>query len=111
MIYLLQFQFQFRFPFKSQSLLNQLLKHFERLPRERENALPTLSQRILLETVTRLRLIDPRELNTLSGGWHDSETATVISATKRDLPRLSDAIAVSYFAHSAISRTEQGVPP
>ena len=91
--------------------LNQLLKHFERLPRERENALPTLSQRILLETVTRLRLIDPRELNTLSGGWHDSETATVISATKRDLPRLSDAIAVSYFAHSAISRTEQGVPP
>jgi hypothetical protein len=65
----------------------------------------------LLESLTRLRLLDPRELNTLSGGWHDSETGTVISATLRDLPRLSDAIAVSYFAHSAISRADQGGSP
>lgn len=90
--------------------LNQLMKHFDRLPQERESALPTMGQRVLIESISRLRLLDPRELNTLAGGWHDSQTAEVVTATKRDLPRLSDAIAVSYFAHSAISRTEQGVP-
>jgi len=88
--------------------LNQLVKHCDRLPQERESALPSAGQRVLIESLARLRLLDPRELNTLSGGWHDSETGTVISATLRDLPRLSDAIAVSYFAHSAISRADQG---
>jgi len=88
--------------------LAQLEKHFARLPQERDSALPTAGERVLIEGLTRLRLLDPRELNTLSGGWHDSEAGTVISATLRDLPRLSDAIAVSYFAHSAISRTDHG---
>ncbi|MEQ2008638.1 MAG: circularly permuted type 2 ATP-grasp protein, partial [Limisphaerales bacterium] len=88
--------------------LNQLEKHVDRLPHERESALPSAGQRVLIESVARLRLLDARELNTLSGGWHDSETGTVVSSTLRDLPRLSDAIAVSYFAHSAISRADQG---
>jgi len=35
----------------------------------------------------------------------------VIAETLRDLPRLSDAIAVSYFAHSEISRTGGGLQP
>ncbi len=87
--------------------LAQLEKHFARLPHERENALPSPGQRVLIESVARLRLLDPRELTALEGGWHDSETGTVIRATLADLPRLSDAIAVGYFAHSAISRTEQ----
>jgi len=91
--------------------LNQLVKHCDRLPQERESALPSAGQRVLIESLARLRLLDPRELNTLAGGWHDSETGTVVSATLRDLPRLSDAIAVSYFAHSAISRADQGGPP
>lgn len=90
---------------------NQLVKHFERLPQEHESALLSPGQRVLLESITRLRLLDPRELNTLDGGWHDSETGSVITATLRDLPRLSDSIAVSYFAHSAISRAEQGGSP
>jgi uncharacterized circularly permuted ATP-grasp superfamily protein/uncharacterized alpha-E superfamily protein len=83
---------------------NQLVKHFERLPRERENALPSDGQRVLIECVARLRLLDPRPLNGLSGDWHESEVGRVIQRTLHDLPRLSDAIAVSYFAHSAISR-------
>ena len=91
--------------------LNQLVKHVDRLPQERESALPSAGQRVLIESVGRLRLLDPRELNTLDGGWHDSETGTVVSATLRDLPRLSDAIAVSYFAHSTISRADQGGSP
>ncbi len=90
---------------------NQLVKHFERLPQERESALLSAGQRVLLQSITRLRLLDPRELNMLEGDWHDSETGRVITATLRDLPRLSDSIAVSYFAHSAISRAEQGGSP
>jgi hypothetical protein len=54
--------------------LNQLVKHFERLPGERESALPSPGQRILLECLTSLRLLDPRELNQLKGGWQESET-------------------------------------
>src|ERR1051326_4471695 len=42
--------------------LSQLVKHFDRLPRERESALPSPSQRILLESLTRLRLTDPHTL-------------------------------------------------
>lgn len=90
---------------------NQLVKHFDRMPQEHESALPSPGQRVLIESLARLRLLDPRELNTLEGGWHESETGIVVSATLRDLPRLSDAISVSYFAHSAISRTDQGGPP
>ncbi len=88
---------------------NQLVKHFERLPRERESALPSPGQRILLEAVTRLRLLDPRTLVGLNGAWHESEVGRVIQQTLRELPRLSDAIAVSYFAHSAISRAGGGL--
>ncbi|MFM7101973.1 MAG: circularly permuted type 2 ATP-grasp protein, partial [Verrucomicrobiota bacterium] len=83
---------------------NQLGKHFDRLPRERENALPSPGRKILLEASTRLRLVDPRGLNTLGGDWQASEVGRVVDELRQALPRLSDAIAVSYFAHSAISR-------
>jgi uncharacterized alpha-E superfamily protein len=88
--------------------LNQLVKHFDRLPQEQRSALPTAGQRILIECVTRLRLLDPRELSSLNANWHESETGRVIEKTLIDLPRLSDEIAVSYFAHSAISRAGGG---
>jgi len=84
---------------------NQLVKHFERLPREREHALPSAGQRVLIECVSRLRLLDPRPINRLRSRWHESDVGRVLSETLRDLPRLSDAIAVSYFAHSTISRS------
>ncbi len=86
----------------------QLTKHFDRMPRERESALPSDSQRVLIECLARLRLLDPRELCGRSSNWHGGEVGEVLEATVRDLPRLSDAIAVSYFAHSSISRTGQG---
>ncbi|MSU61670.1 MAG: hypothetical protein EXS31_04600 [Pedosphaera sp.] len=88
--------------------LIQLVKHFERLPKERDSALPSPGQRILLESVTRVRLLDPRGIYGMEGHWHESEVGRVVHEILRDLPRLSDAIAVSYFAHSAISRTGQG---
>src|ERR1051326_4917230 len=39
--------------------LNQLVKHFERLPRERESALPSPAQRILIQCLAHLRLTHP----------------------------------------------------
>jgi uncharacterized alpha-E superfamily protein len=83
---------------------NQLVKHFERLPRERESALPSAGHRVLLDCLTRLRLLDPRSLAHRKTNWHHSEAGAVIDRILDQLPKLSDAIAVSYFAHSTISR-------
>jgi hypothetical protein len=58
----------------------------------------------LLDCLGRLRLLDPRSLGSRSADWHHSEAGAVIDRILRQLPRLSDAIAVSYFAHSTISR-------
>jgi uncharacterized alpha-E superfamily protein len=85
--------------------LNQLVKHFERLPGEREMALPSPGQRILLESVTALRLLDPRVLTRMEGSWHESEVGKVVKQILEAMPGLSDAIAAAYFAHSAISST------
>jgi uncharacterized alpha-E superfamily protein len=85
--------------------LNQLVKHFDRLPRERESALPSPGQRLLLDCLTRLRLVDPRSLLRRSGNWHHTSVGAIVTRILRDLPRLSEAIAVSYFEHSSISRT------
>jgi uncharacterized circularly permuted ATP-grasp superfamily protein/uncharacterized alpha-E superfamily protein len=84
---------------------NQLVKHFERLPRERESALPGAGQRVLIDCMARLRLMDPRSLANRTSRWHHSEAGAVLARIVRHLPKLSDAIAVSYFSHSAISRT------
>jgi uncharacterized circularly permuted ATP-grasp superfamily protein/uncharacterized alpha-E superfamily protein len=91
--------------------LNQLVKHFERLPGEREMALPSPGQRILLESVTALRLVDPRLLNRLQGDWHESEVGAVVNQILGAIPGLSDAIAAAYFAHSAISSTGGKIEP
>jgi hypothetical protein len=60
---------------------------------------------VLIECVTRLRLLDPRPINRLRSQWHESDVGRALTETLRDLPRLSDAIAVGYFAHSTISRS------
>ena len=89
------------------SLLFQLLqleKHFDRLPKETRGALPSAGQRVLIGTVARVRLLDPRELFHSTGPWHEGETGRVIREVEASLPRLSEAIAANYFAHSAISR-------
>jgi uncharacterized alpha-E superfamily protein len=84
--------------------LNQLVKHFERLPGERENALLSPGQRILLECLTTLRLLDPRSLNKHDGSPLESETGAVVKQIVTAMPLLSDAIAAAYFAHSTISQ-------
>jgi uncharacterized alpha-E superfamily protein len=89
--------------------INQLAQHFEKLPRE--NEVVTLQQKILRECSSRLRSLDPRELAVRTENWAAGGVGTVITETLHDLPRLSDALAVSYFAHSEISRTGGGLWP
>jgi len=88
--------------------LDQLVKHFERLPREHSNS--TLPE-MLEECVRPLRALDPRELGALKADWHISETGRVVRSVLEDLPVLSNAIAACYFAHSEISRTGGGLRP
>jgi len=91
--------------------IEQLTQHFERLPLEREAARPDSGKSILQECIARLINTDTRELAGLKGNFHASEVGKAIQQTLRDLPKLSDAIAAAYFAHSAISRTGREIAP
>jgi uncharacterized circularly permuted ATP-grasp superfamily protein/uncharacterized alpha-E superfamily protein len=84
--------------------LNQLSQHFDLLPRERESA-PGSGRNIVRECVARLSQTDTRELAAPRENWPVSASSEAIRETLRVLPKLSDAIAASYFAHSVISRT------
>lgn len=88
-------------PRSLQHQLNYLAKHFDRLPDAHTHALPTPGQRILLESVARLRLLDPHSLSRMSSNWGQSDVASVVRNTSHDMRRLSDFIAIQYFAHSA----------
>jgi uncharacterized circularly permuted ATP-grasp superfamily protein/uncharacterized alpha-E superfamily protein len=85
--------------------INQLVQHFEHLPHEREVPAPGSAQGILIECQARLRLADMRELARADSDARRGRVSDAIQETLYDLPKLSDAIAASYFAHSAISRT------
>ncbi len=89
--------------------INQLAKHFRHLPQEREGA--DSGKTILQECAARLNRTDARELATKPENWPNTEVSRVINETLRDLPRLSNAIAAGYFAHSAISRTGREIAP
>jgi uncharacterized circularly permuted ATP-grasp superfamily protein/uncharacterized alpha-E superfamily protein len=87
--------------------VKQLAKHFDKLPKERgDSASP--GKMILEKCLSRLERADARELADPREQWADSELALTLHETLRALPQLSDAIAASYFAHSAISRTGRG---
>ena len=87
--------------------IKQLVKHFDKLPKERgDTASP--GKTILASSLSRLERSDARELASSSANWRESALAVTIRETLRALPQLSDAIAASYFAHSAISRTGRG---
>ena len=85
--------------------INQLVQHFEHLPREREVPASTSAEGILIECEARLRMADMRELARPNSEWGARKVTEAVQLTMKNLPRLSDAIAAAYFAHSAISRT------
>jgi uncharacterized circularly permuted ATP-grasp superfamily protein/uncharacterized alpha-E superfamily protein len=87
--------------------IHQLVQHFERLPQERDSA----GREILNNCRARLERGDTRELAGFKESLPGSKTGRLIQQTLRDLPKLSDAIAASYFAHSTISRTGRDFGP
>jgi uncharacterized alpha-E superfamily protein len=87
--------------------INQLAKHFHHLPQEREDS-PGSGKNLLSECLARLERMDARELATKPEAWPKTELSKTIRQTLRDLPKISDTIAASYFAHSTISRTGRG---
>jgi uncharacterized circularly permuted ATP-grasp superfamily protein/uncharacterized alpha-E superfamily protein len=90
--------------------IKQLVKHFERLPKEQgDTASP--GKMVLADCLARLEQSDARELVGTATGWQNSTLAATLRHTLQALPQLSDAIAASYFAHSAISRTGRGETP
>ncbi len=87
--------------------IKQLVKHFDKLPKERTDV--ASPGKIILENcLSHLERADARELASASADWKTSALARIIQETARALPQLSDAIAASYFAHSTISRTGRG---
>ncbi len=84
--------------------LKQLLAHFDQLPRERSSALPTPAQRALIDALARLQLCDPSDLGRFRRDWSKTPVTEAIRHVARACPQVSDAIAVSYFAHSTYSR-------
>jgi uncharacterized alpha-E superfamily protein len=87
--------------------IRQLAKHFDHLPRDRESV-PNSGKSIVGKCLARLNQTDARELAADSRAWPRSEVKAAIRETLQTLPKLSDAIAASYFAHTAISRTGRG---
>lgn len=83
--------------------LHQLTQHFERLPRECQGDTP--QNKILRHCKQRLTALDPRELASLPENPAESQIGRVLVEMLGELPRFSDAITASYFAHSEISRT------
>lgn len=83
--------------------LNQLQQHFEKLPAHGVHPIPALDERLLLETATRVRLLDPRELGERGGRYEDSETLRTLDFVMKTLPKVSEILTVSYFSHSRIS--------
>jgi uncharacterized alpha-E superfamily protein len=90
--------------------IQQLAQHFERLPRDRETTTGTGKQ-ILADCLARLQQMDARELAGPRESWLEGKLSQGIAEILEVLPRLSDAIAADYFAHSAIFRTgREGEP-
>jgi uncharacterized circularly permuted ATP-grasp superfamily protein/uncharacterized alpha-E superfamily protein len=85
--------------------VNQLVKHFGHLPGGTDDSAPGRPIGILRECAARLEGADARELARPQPAWPSSKVRNVLHKTLHDLPRLSNAISASYFAHSAISRT------
>jgi uncharacterized alpha-E superfamily protein len=88
------------------SLLFQLLqiqKHIERLPRIGNKTLPEPDERVILETLTRVRLLDPHELAGAGGSLTDSETFRTLEFVVRSLPNFSEILSANFFSHSKVS--------
>lgn len=85
--------------------LCQLEKHLSHLPKKSGGALPAPEERLLIQMLSKLRLLDPRELGVAGIELAACETARLLEFVLESMPRLSEILAVTHFEHSRISRT------
>ena len=72
--------------------VNQLIKHFNHLPGERETSEPGRAHALLRDCAARLNNTDARDLSKSRETWAASKVSTAIRKTLADLPKLSDMI-------------------
>jgi len=63
--------------------LESLEKHFKKLPRHRVNGLPDAGERILIDCLNRVRLLDPHELSFMGDRLSETATAEIIDFGSR----------------------------
>jgi uncharacterized circularly permuted ATP-grasp superfamily protein/uncharacterized alpha-E superfamily protein len=84
--------------------LASLGDHLAQLPRERSSAYRASDERLVLASLSRLRLADVETLSAPDADGRRAGLAALITELRRDLPALSDALTSSYFNHVAVSR-------
>lgn len=85
--------------------LGQLEKHLRHLPRKGADALPAPEERLLIQMLSKVRLLDPRELGVASTELASCQTARLLEFVLEAMPQISEILAVTHFEHSRISRT------
>ncbi len=90
--------------------MEQLAKHFDRLPRDAEESVAS-GRELLRNDLAALRQAGCGEQGCLGPGSSMEPIGLALRQTLNDLPRVSDLIAAGYFAHSTISRTGREQAP
>lgn len=85
---------------------NTMAGHFAQLPGAEQGALPRPAERLLIGTSAALRLADPTEVS--QGQPRRAAVRNVLRDVAAALPRLSDQLALEYFAHATIARAGAG---
>jgi uncharacterized circularly permuted ATP-grasp superfamily protein/uncharacterized alpha-E superfamily protein len=91
--------------------LRTLQEHLDRLPGERNGAPVSPRQSLLLECLSSLRRVDPRELSVPGVAPLETRLAEVLRLTLVNLPALSEELAQAYFAHATMSRPDDPAEP
>lgn len=84
--------------------LAALADDVEHLPRDQRRPTRSAEQRLILATLTALRLVDVTELAQADGSGRRRELTELLSRLATDLPALSEAVTLTYLSHLQVSR-------
>jgi uncharacterized circularly permuted ATP-grasp superfamily protein/uncharacterized alpha-E superfamily protein len=91
--------------------LDLVAAHVAKLPRDRDQALPTAAERLALGTHTWVRLVDPFDLCRFDERGGRPALAHFLDHLASDLCVLSDTITTQYLSHAHASPNQPSVPP
>ncbi len=91
--------------------LELVAAHVAKLPRDRDQALPTAAERLALGTYTWVRLIDPFDLCRFDERGGRPALAHFLDHLASDLCVLSDTITTQYLSHAHASPNQPSGPP